>query len=150
MTQQDTLESETDMSTSTTEVRELKTNRISAIRRFYAKFSNRKRLWQSAIYDIARYSKWSFALRRPHTQRQMEAFLTMQYHSLEKGLALGEPRVGFGRDRISALCTLLEDYVNRFGHDELTGTCIAVLKSYKRFSESHGYTYDLPSTACHP
>lgn len=125
------------------ETRHVAKKKISLLRRCYAAISNRVRLWSSVIYDMRRFSKWSFAFQRPVHQRQMEAFLTMQYHSLEKGLALKSPREGFGSERIAALCDLLTDYIEAYGHDEISQVCLNVLTSYRSFSNAKGYTYNI-------
>ncbi|NEO55542.1 MAG: hypothetical protein F6K54_22195 [Okeania sp. SIO3B5] len=42
----------------------------------------------------------------------------MDYHRLEKGLALKQPRKGFGKDVIKRLGDFLPEYQNKYGSDE--------------------------------
>ncbi len=91
----------------------------------------------SAVYDVRRYVRWSFALGRPRTRPQMKAFLTMKYHTFEKGLALPDPRPGFGGDRLRELLSVLEPYEQRFGFDEVFAVCVNALTAYQQFNAAH-------------
>ncbi|GGA33108.1 hypothetical protein [Okeania sp. KiyG1] len=42
----------------------------------------------------------------------------MDYHRLEKGLALKQTRKGFGKDVIKGLSNFLPEYQNKYGSDE--------------------------------
>ncbi len=113
---------------------------LSPVRRVYVFFSQRLRLAASCFYDWHRYATYSFALRTPVSRKQLQARLTMQYHAIEKGLALSVPRVGFGASRVEAFVANLRDYVARFGHDETVRICVNVLRAYRDFNRPHGFS----------
>jgi nitroreductase len=95
-------------------------------------------LVRSVLYDARRFVHWSFALKRPRTREQVRAFLTMRYHSLEKGLALPDPRPGFAADKVGELVQVLRAYEGSFGCDDLVRVCFGVLSAYRRFNGAHG------------
>lgn len=68
--------------------------------------------------DFKRFFKWSSASNKISTQTNLRALITMDYHRLEKGLALKKPRKGFGRDVIKGLSNFLPEYQNKYGSDE--------------------------------
>ncbi|MCU0838316.1 MAG: nitroreductase family protein [Rhodospirillales bacterium] len=92
----------------------------------------------SVVYDTRRFIRWSFALRKPRTRAQQRAFLTMKYHTFEKGLALPQPRPGFGQDRLAELLSVLVPYERRFGCDEVVAVCVKALAAYQAFNADHG------------
>lgn len=89
-------------------------------------------LLRELIYDGARFARHSSALRNPATQGQLAAHLTMDYHRIEKGLALPSPRRGFGKDVIARLLRNLPAYRAAFGEDDLVRTVHDVLRMYQR------------------
>ncbi|MBE9209870.1 nitroreductase family protein [Nostoc sp. LEGE 06077] len=62
----------------------------------------------------------------------------MDYHRLEKGLALKEPRIGFGSEIIKRLISNLWIYHKKYGLDETGQIAINVLCSYHNFSIKNG------------
>jgi nitroreductase len=68
----------------------------------------------------------------------LEAALIKAYHRVEKGLALAEPRPGFGRDAIE---TLLEDgrcYAERYGSNLTIRRLLNTLVAYQQFNQAQG------------
>ncbi len=116
---------------------------LRVLRTTYAWFSQRARVVSSSIYDLRRFLRWSFAVHPPQSKDQMRAFLTMNYHAIEKGLALAEPRIGFGTARIEDLVRVLNIYSAKYGCDPLVAVCINVLKSYKQWNAERSYTSPL-------
>lgn len=55
------------------------------------------------LYDFRRFSRHSSALDPDKSPEARAARITKAYHMLEKGLALPEPRPGFGQDALSHL-----------------------------------------------
>lgn len=88
-------------------------------------------------YDLRRYYKHSFVLRDPTTPEQMRYFLRMRYHTFEKGLAMPDPRPGFGQQKLAALLRVLDRYESQFGYDELVGIVVNVLTEYQAFNAGH-------------
>lgn len=66
-------------------------------------------------------------------QAKFEADLTIRTHAIEKGLALPQPRAGFGEAKVSELLTLLKNYYNRFGSSEIITSALIVLQHYFDF-----------------
>ncbi len=108
------------------------TQRISeAHRQKLRRRLNRILLLRELFYDGSRFARHSSALRDPKTQGQLAAHLTMDYHRLEKGLALPSPRRGFGKDVIARLLRNLSAYDRAFGEDDLVRTVHDVLRMYQ-------------------
>lgn len=63
-------------------------------------------------------------------QEQWIARLTIDYHRLEKGLSVPEPRLGFGKDVLDRLLRNTPAYIARYGHDEITNIVRNVLAAY--------------------
>lgn len=66
--------------------------------------------------------------------------MTARYHSIEKGLSLKQPRVGFGKERIDQLMSNAMDYAALYGVDDTIKIVVSVLKSYCAFNLAHGHT----------
>ncbi len=109
-----------------------------ALRGAYGYGFRRAILFASDAYDTRRFIRWSFAFGAPKTRSQMRAFLTMKYHTFEKGLALPEPRPGFGQDKLADLLAVLVPYEQRFGCDAVVAVCINALTAYRTFNAEHG------------
>lgn len=91
---------------------------------------NRILMWRELFYDGSRFARHSSALRDPQTKGRLAAHLTMDYHRIEKGLALAEPRLGFGKDVIARLLRNVSAYERDFGQDDLVSTVHDVLRMY--------------------
>ena len=96
-------------------------------------------LIRNCIYDYRRYSRWSFAGKKPATREQIRALITMQYHSLEKGLSLSRPRSGFGSVRVRSLMKWIPRYIANYGTDELTSVCVSTMSAYMKFNREKGH-----------
>ncbi|WP_228035359.1 nitroreductase family protein [Oculatella sp. LEGE 06141] len=90
------------------------------------------------IYDFRQFLKWSAVGDRLDTQTKLRAVITMDYHRIEKGLALREPKIGFGRDVIQRLLTNLKRYQTAYGLDETCQIAINTLTAYYQFNQTHG------------
>jgi nitroreductase len=84
-------------------------------------------------YDLLRFYRASTALRLPEAREQWIATITIDYHRIEKGLALPNPRRDFGKDVAHRLVANTSKYIERFGYDEFTDIVASVLKEYLRF-----------------
>lgn len=82
------------------------------------------------IYDIKLFIKYSFKLSKLKSKENYEAYLTKQYHIIEKGLALPEPRFGFGKQKIIELITITNQYLNIYGNTRLIGSIKKTLGEY--------------------
>ena len=89
--------------------------------------------------DKARFLQASSAAQLPLEQGRLTAHLTMDYHRLEKGMALPNTRIGFGKDVIKRLLSNLAQYTERFGQDELTRIVHGVLRQYQTRQAALGF-----------
>lgn len=83
------------------------------------------------LRDFGRF--WAYSgLAHPQSPDALLAKLIMAYHVLEKGLTMPERRLGFGKDVVVRLMTLIQAYVERYGRDNRQ-VChaIGVLKEYR-------------------
>jgi nitroreductase len=62
----------------------------------------------------------------------------MDYHRLEKGLALKEPRVGFGADVIGRLIKFIPEYQEKYGSDKTILVTLNCLEAYYCFNLIQG------------
>lgn len=63
--------------------------------------------------DVNRFVKYSFKDTDPTTYEQLEARLTKEYHSIEKGLSYKELRLGFGKRVLDNVISLVEIYLSK-------------------------------------
>ncbi len=82
------------------------------------------------LYDVRIFISNSFSQKNIKSKKSFEAFLTKQYHIIEKGLALPNPRKGFGIPKIEILIHKTELYINRFGEDRITQNIKETLNIY--------------------
>lgn len=91
------------------------------------------------IYDFKRFLKWSGIHHRCKTQTHLRAMITMDYHRIEKGLSLKEPRVGFGQEVIQMLLSNLDEYKEKYGIDETFQIALNSLFTYYKFNVDRGH-----------
>ncbi|MFN3021595.1 nitroreductase family protein [Chryseobacterium sp. TY3] len=97
--------------------------------------------WQTSVgevlnkfYDLKLFFKHSFH-NKLKTKQNYEAYLTKQYHILEKGLALPKTRKNFGIEKINKLIKISEEYHNKFGTSDLLKTIASALHSYLNYNK---------------
>ena len=86
--------------------------------------------------DARRFRERS-GIARTVEQVTLQAKITMDYHRLEKGLSLREPRTDFGTKVAHDLIGNLTRYCRTFGADQLTATTLEVLEEYNQFRRRH-------------
>lgn len=89
-------------------------------------------------YDHRLYARESGALCGRQRRASLEATLIKYYHAIEKGLALAQPRPGFGQQQIERAINDASCYVRRHGSDLTIARLINVLEEYVGFNEHHG------------
>ena len=94
-------------------------------------------LLSNYIYDCGRFLRWSSVNNKAYRKTQLQAAIIMDYHRIEKGLALRQPRIGFGKPVIERLVSNLSKYQEKFGFDETTQVAINALFAYYRFNLEH-------------
>lgn len=98
---------------------------------FYTKFS-----------DISHHLKYSFkesALK--DDKAHLKYYLTKHYHIIEKGLALPEPRLGFGQPKILDVIEKTKKYEKLYGVDELVCSIRKTLSQYVFFNKNQGFNF---------
>lgn len=97
-----------------------------------------RQLLANLLYDARRYLRWSAPAAGEPDRVQSAAMLTLNAHRIEKGLALPDPRPGFGADALRRLATLLDDHTRRFGGGPAVDAALDALAEYRRFTAVHG------------
>lgn len=103
-----------------------------AIRRMLA----RVKVLSSYGYDARRFLAASSAGRTTDDAERLAAHISMDYHRLEKGMALPSPRYGFGRDVVVRLMRSITRYEKEFGAAEVTAFGRGALAEYRRFNSA--------------
>lgn len=101
-----------------------------AIRRLLA----RVKVFSNYAYDARRYLRASTAGRMADDAERLAAHICMDYHRLEKGMALPSPRHGFGRDVVMRLMRTVGRYEDRYGPADVTAFARGALAGYRRFN----------------
>jgi len=96
----------------------------------------------SKAFDLYHHLNFSFSEQNLKDDKaQLKYYLTKHYHIVEKGLALPEPRPGFGQPKILNVITKAQRYENRFGFDELTASIRKTLADYLAFNEEKNFEF---------
>jgi len=96
------------------------------------------RLARHYLYDRSRFRRHS-AIRSTLSRENLRALITMDYHRIEKGLALRDPRVGFGEWFLPRLLSNLQTYHAAYGPDRILLVALNALAAYVRFNEANDY-----------
>lgn len=88
--------------------------------------------------DRLRYARQSAILHGGRSRTHKRAALTFDYHKLEKGLALPNPRPGFAKPVAAGLVRDLNAYEAEFGADDMSQIVGTVLEEYARTNAAHG------------
>lgn len=94
-------------------------------------------LFLNFLYDYRRFRQWSATGKIRLPKDNLRARIIMDYHGIEKGLALRSPRPGFGVQLISRLLRNTHEYLDRFGSDEVVSISLECLTKYQEFNRSH-------------
>lgn len=93
-------------------------------------------------YDLTRY--WTFSRSNgKDTSTKLAAKIIIQYHIIEKGLTMPQPRLGFGKDIIISLCNSCLDYIKLYNtENEQLIAGLQVILEYENFHIIQNYTLD--------
>lgn len=94
---------------------------------------------QNQLYE-KRFLAFSFYGNKCENEKQYEAVITRWYHTIEKGLAYVNFRVGFGNNNINSLLTAMENYIAD-GYSSETffyRTALSTLKAYQDKNLKYG------------
>lgn len=101
----------------------------------------KRRVAANYKYDMRRYVDASSTLTKEYSRESYRALITMDYHRLEKGMALPEPRLGFGVDVLKRLQRDLPKYISAHGHDDMTDVAFNALREYVGFHAKQGMDF---------
>ncbi len=83
------------------------------------------------VLDAVRYARHSNSVSVNSSKSRMVAFLTYQYHVVEKGLSMPNRRWNFGHPKITSLIEDCNKFIDLYGSREPTLRCaVGVLKTY--------------------
>lgn len=77
-----------------------------------------------------------------YSRAHLRALLTMEYHRIEKGLALPKPRLGFGGEVVKRLVGILKIYRRSYGDDVVTQSACNALLGYLDFHDGRLHEID--------
>ena len=106
-----------------------------ALRPLYRSVRDTALLMRFGVYDLQRFWKHSGAIETHRTKSAIDADITKLYHAVEKGLALPQPRPGFGAHPISLLC---EHVAREIAEERVTypvTRAIEALRAYAEFND---------------
>lgn len=92
------------------------------------------------INEYKTLSKHLGAFNTYKKKEKLEADITIKVHAIEKGLAMANPRVGFGEQKIEDLLNVLNSYRKCFGDIQFLNHSIPVLESYFNFNIENQYS----------
>lgn len=96
----------------------------------------------SKAYDTYYHLRFSFNNNKISDRANLEFYLTKQYHIVEKGLALPNPRPGFGAEKIKLLLDKGNLYIQKYGTSPLTSSIAQCLMDYLAFNDRVDYAID--------
>lgn len=88
------------------------------------------------IYDLKRYAKYNSSRSHQKDKNKLEGLILKEYHRIEKGLALKQPRPGFGQDTANKLCNLMHQYILKFGEHTILYQALSSLEEYIEFNQA--------------
>lgn len=91
-----------------------------------------KAFYPSFYYDLDRFTKHSIKNTYPKNNTQLTAKIISLYHVIEKGLIMPDRRLGYGKDRIELLISLLKQYKKAYLCDTSVhyNSALIVLQTY--------------------
>lgn len=95
----------------------------------------------NSTYYSFQFLKYSFSKNKIRSKENYRAYLTKQYHILEKGLSLPNPRQNFGKAKIEDLLKRSKEYLEKFGDDDLIQIIRNCLLEYINANPDVGNVY---------
>jgi len=93
-------------------------------------------------YDIFRYYRYSGMTLNFKNKKKLRSVITINYHAIEKGLSLNDPRSGFGQPVLKRLIYFINMYVSLYGFDETIIYSISTIKKYVDFHKIIDIKYE--------
>jgi nitroreductase len=89
------------------------------------------------LYDSFRFLLHSSTLYYGTRENRLSR-ITAMYHSVERGLALPAPHVGFGAQNVAYLVEAIDSYLDAFGLDQALNAAAGALDAYLEFNRRYG------------
>ncbi|WP_186378720.1 nitroreductase family protein [Sphingobium sp. B2] len=109
-----------------------------APKRWFRTMRDMLKCGQGWLYDARRYARYSGTLLKNDVPSAMKADVTKYYHMIEKGLALPQPRPGFGQHAILDLSKKMQRAFDRNVLDQEMQFAVDALAGYQQFNERVG------------
>jgi nitroreductase len=106
---------------------------LQGLRAAFHRWRDRVALRRSMAYDHRRFADGAGLFRAETHAPSIEASLIKAYHRIEKGLALREPRPGFGRDAVEAVLLDAQRLLACLGPQRSVTRALAALDEYVHF-----------------
>ena len=94
------------------------------------------RLLGQYLPEILLFSKELGQANTKNNHKKYKARLTIEFHSIEKGLSIGGARVGFGQEKIISAIKNLSDFYLKFYDSEFVLLNLAIVDKYLDFNET--------------
>lgn len=96
------------------------------------------------LHDACLYIRYSNGFHTNVTQKRLLDYLIVFYHPIEKGLAMPNFRLGFGKDRLLSVINLINEYESKWGDNDnkIINDAISVIKEYDSIHKQIKYKLD--------
>lgn len=96
------------------------------------------------LHDARLYIRHSNGFHTNSTPQRALDYLTVFYHPIEKGLAMPQLRLGFGKDRVLAVIDMINDYELKWGdkNNSIVKNAVGVIKEYDKLHKRKKYKLD--------
>lgn len=92
------------------------------------------------LFDARHHLKYSFKEKTLKSDKEHQKYyLTKHYHIIEKGMALPEPRLGFGQPKILNVIDKTKNYEEKYGSDVLVSSIRKTLSEYIKLHAISGF-----------
>lgn len=96
------------------------------------------RIFIELFHAIDLYTQYLINRDSPDTLIKMRAYLSIRIHALEKGMSIGNVKVGFGIPKVLVLIRDLQRYQSTYGNDVFWKESCEVINEYIRFNVRNG------------
>lgn len=93
------------------------------------------------LSDFNLYMTFNYNNPFRHGEKALLAKMLRQTHTIEKGMSIAKPRIGFGVSKINELIEMIDQYIEQSYDTSKTGfkNAISTMASYRNFQEKMGY-----------
>lgn len=93
------------------------------------------------LHDARMYVRYSNGFFCNDNKKKILDYLIVFYHPIEKGLAMPDLRLGFGKERVEKVISICNEYINRYEDTpNVLIDAIEVIGEYDRIHKSHNYS----------